>query len=87
MSKHIGFITSWMQNEAVSEVQELSPMQTLVAGNENQVQLSPAHIECKVRIAMVESAISAPTFAKLSKENKVELLDELKWLSIVESLF
>jgi len=80
MGKHIGFITSWMDIESTSEVQELAPLQTITAGNENQSQLTPAHLELQFRIALTEKAISSKNFAKLEAKKKREFLEEYKWL-------
>ncbi len=82
--KRVGFITSWMLNEGESQVEELQPIQAIV--NEvPTIQLSPAHSELLTRMRMAETVITGEKFANLSKEQKFEFLDELKWLTALNA--
>lgn len=86
MSKHIGFITSWMQNEEVdTEIQKFN----IAPNNAMEVPqgIQAAQIECRTRIAMVETLMTAPNFANATPDTKKEILDEYKWLIVVDSLF
>ena len=82
--KHIGFVTSWMLNEVNSEVEEIQPIQE-ITNNVPTIELSPAHTELFARMEMVETIITGDKFAKLSKEQKINFLEELKWLTAINT--
>ena len=77
MKKHIGFITSWMENEGSAEIGTLEPIQAIQNNTEN---LTPAHFEVRKRIELVEAVIFGEKFSTLSKEKKNNFIKELKWL-------
>lgn len=82
--RHIGFITSWMLNEGDTQIEELQPIQAIV--NEvPTIQLSPAHSELLTRMRMAETIITGDKFVGLTKEQKLEFLDELKWLTALNA--
>ena len=79
LKKHIGFITSWMQNEVSVEELEVQPMQ-IITNEIPTAQLTPAHTELKTRIKMTEIAMSGKLFAKMSDIKKKEFFEEYRWL-------
>ncbi len=73
----VGFKTSWMTDEDSNVNITVEPMQNISNGSD-EVALTPAHVELRTRIAMIEAVISGKGFSKFVKEKKAEFLEEYK---------
>ena len=84
LKKHIGFITSWMQNEVSVEELEVQPMQ-IITNEIPTAQLTPAHTELKERIKLTEIVIAGESFTKMDAEKKKEFFEEYRWLISIDA--
>ena len=89
----VGFrYTNFQENEE-PEVQELlapefnkiSTVKEAEPTQQNEMLLTPAHMEVKTRIAMCEQVIMSKGFSKQSEKQRAEFVEELKFLNTVDA--